>query len=194
MSFSIVPIGTAASLVLAFIVVLLLAIGAVTIAATRKRLEITSPAAWSAIILGGALPFVLAFGCGYFLFGGHLSNATLAEGVLQINIPIYGRSIPLDRIDLASPLVIDMTASQEVRLTLRTNGFGVPGYVLGWFRVGREGRALVALTDRSSVAWVRLTDGTSLLFSLRDPDAFLDALQAAGDGPDEAQQSPYGFP
>ena len=193
MTFSIVPIGTAASLVLASIVVFLLAIGSVTIAVTRKRPEIPPPAAWSALILGGALPFVLAFGFGYFLFGGHLSNITLAEGVLQINVPIYGRSIPLDRIDLESPRVIDLTASGEVRLTLRTNGLGVPGYQLGWFRVARDGRALVALTDRSSVAWVRLADGTSLLFSLRDPDAFLDALQAAGDEPDEAQQSPYSF-
>ena len=191
MTFSIVPIGAAASLILAFIVVFLIGIGAVTIVVIRKRPEIPSPAAWFALVGGSGLPFVLALGFGYFLFGGHLSNVTLAEGVLQINIPIYGRSVPLDRIDLESPRVIDMTASREVQLTLRTNGLGVPGYLLGWFRVAQDGRALVALTDRSTVAWVRLTDGTALLFSLRDPDAFLDALQAAGDGLDEAQDSPY---
>ena len=192
MAFSIVPIGAAASLILAFIVVFLIGIGAVTIVVIGKRPEIPSPAAWFALIGGSGLPFVLALGFGYFLFGGHLSNVTLAEGVLQINIPIYGRSIPLDRIDLESPRVIDMTASREVQLTLRTNGLGAPGYLLGWFRVARDGRALVALTDRSSVAWVRLTDGTALLFSLRDPDAFLDALQAAGDGL-EAQDPPDRF-
>ena len=163
-----------------------------TIVVIRKRLEIPPPAAWLSIIVGSVVPFVLSLGFGYFLFGGHLSNLTLVEGVLQINVPIYGRTVPLDRIDLESPRVIDMTASREVRLTLRTNGLGIPGYLLGWFRVGQEGRALVALTDRSSVAWVRLTDGTVLLFSLRDPDAFLDALQAAGNSLDEARDSPDG--
>ena len=183
MTFSIVPIGTVASLVLAAIVLFLIVIGTVTIIVIRKLTEIPVPAAWFALIVGGGLPFVLALGFGYFLFGGHLSNVTLAEGVLQVDVPIYGRSIPLDRVDFASPRVIDMTESREVRLTFRTNGLGVPGYLLGWFRVARDGRALVSLTDRSTVVWVRLTDGTILLFSLRDPDAFLQALQAAGDKP-----------
>ena len=183
MTFSIVPIGTVASLVLATIVLFLVVIGAVTIFAVRKLPDISEPTTWFTLIIGGGLPFILALGFGYFLFGGHLSNVTLAEGMLQVNIPIYGRSIPLDRVDSASARVIDMTASREVRITLRTNGLGVPGYLLGWFRAGRNGRALVSLTDRSTVAWVRLTDGTNLLFSLRDPDAFLQALQAAGDGP-----------
>ena len=181
MTFSIVPIGTVASLVLATIVLFLIVIGAVTMIVIPKLPVISAPTAWFRLIIGGGLPFVLALGFGYFLFGGHLSNVTLAEGMLQVNVPIYGRSIPLDRVDFASSRVIDMTESREVRLTLRTNGLGVPGYLLGWFRVGRDGRALVSLTDRSTVAWVRLTDGTNLLFSLRDPDAFLQALQAAGD-------------
>ena len=183
MTFSIVPIGTVASLVLASIVLFLVVIGAVTIFAVRKFPDISEPTAWFTLIIGGGLPFILALGFGYFLFGGHLSNVTLAEGMLQVKIPIYGRSIPLDSVDFASARVIDMTESREVRLTLRTNGLGVPGYLLGWFRVDRNDRALVSLTDRSAVAWVRLTDGTSLLFSLRDPDAFLQALQAAGDRP-----------
>lgn len=183
MTFSIVPIGTVASLVLATIVLFLVVIGAVSTIVVRKLPEISAPTAWIMLIIGGGLPFVLALGFGYFLFGGHLSNVTLAEGMLQVNVPIYGRSIPLDRVDIASSRVIDMTESREVRLTRRTNGLGVPGYLLGWFRVARNGRALVSLTDRSTVAWVRLTDGTNLLFSLRDPDAFLQALQAAGDKP-----------
>lgn len=103
----------------------LVVIGAVTTIVTRKHPEISAPTAWFALIAGGGLPFIPAFGFGYFLFCGHLSNGTLAEGTPQVNVPIHGRSIPPDRVDFASPRIIDMTESREARLTRRTNGLGV---------------------------------------------------------------------
>ena len=58
---------------------------------------------------------------------------------------------------------------------MRTNGVGLPGFLLGWFRLDNGERALIAVTDRGRVVYVPYVEGL-LLVSVADPAAMLDSL------------------
>ena len=180
MKFPIVPIDTTTSILLAVIAALPVAI-TVFVMKFSGSLSRFPSTEWSITFVAAVVvPALVTILLGYFLYGGHRSSVTFADAGLDFRVPVYGRSIPLDDIDRTGARVINMKASSEIRLGIRVNGVGLPGYLLGWFRFVGGGRALVALTDRSSVAYVPLNNGTKLLMSIEDPQAFLEALQTAG--------------
>ena len=53
----------------------------------------------------------------------------------------------------------------------------MPGYNAGWFRLKNGSKALLALTDRSSVVYIPTTEDYSILLSVADPEAFLAAAR-----------------
>ena len=104
------------------------------------------------------------------------------EGVLHVRVPMYGRSIPLSRVDLVSASVVDLDASSRLRPRTRTNGIGLPGYGVGWFTLANGGKALLAVTDRKHVLHLPTRDGFDLLVSVREPRRVLEQLRQAGAG------------
>ncbi len=177
MKFPIIPIDATASTVLALIAALPLAISVFIVVEGGGPSRYFATHSWISLTLSVGLPVFITLILVYFLYGGHRSSVTLTEDTLEFSVPVYSRSIPLETIERSGARVVDMKMGQEVRLGLRTNGLGSVGYSLGWFRLVGGGRALAALTDRSSVACVPLKDGTKVLLSLEDPAAFIEALQ-----------------
>ena len=179
MKFPIIPIDATASTVLVLIAAVPLTISAFVVVSGGGLSRYFATQSWISLALSVGLPVLVTLLFVYFLYGGHRSSVTIIEDALEFSVPVYSRSIPLDTIEPAGARIVNMRTDREVRLGLRTNGLGSLGYQLGWFRLVGGGKALVALTDRSSVASLSLTDGTTVLISLEDPAAFIDALQAA---------------
>ena len=179
MRFPIIPIDATASTVLALLAALPLAISIFVVVTGGGPARYFATQSWISLALGVGLPVLVTLLLVYFLYGGYRSSVTITEDALELSVPVYGRSIPLDTIEHAGARVVNMRTDREIRLGMRTNGLGSLGYSLGNFRLAGGGKSLVALTDRSSVACLPLNDGTTVLLSLDDPAAFLQALQAA---------------
>ena len=54
--------------------------------------------------------------------------------------------------------------------TIRTNGIGLPGFLVGHVKLRDGTKARVALTDKSSVLYLPLSDGSAWMISVVDPD------------------------
>lgn len=87
----------------------------------------------------------------------------------------YAVSVPVAHIDRTSARR-RLPGTDDTPLTLRTNGIGMPGLSLGWFRTGK-GKAFAAVTDPAKVVILPTTAGYMLLVSPEDPDAFLAAIK-----------------
>ncbi len=179
MRFPIIPIDATASTVLALIAAVPLAISIFVVVSGGGPARYFATQSWISLALSVGLPVLVTLLLIYFLYGGYRSSVMITGDALEFSVPVYSRSIPLDTIEPAGARVVNMRTDRDVRLGLRTNGLGSLGYSLGWFKLVGGGKALVALTDRSSVACLPLNDGTTVLVSLENPAAFIQALQAA---------------
>ena len=179
MRFPIIPIDATASTVLVLIAAVPLAISVFVVVGGGGPARYFASQSWISLALSVGLPLLVTLLLVYFLYGGYRSSVTITEDTLEFRVPVYSRSIPLDTIEPTGARTVNMRTDREVRLGIRTNGLGSLGYSLGWFRLVGGGKALVALTVRSSVASLPLNDGTTVLISLEDPAAFIQALQAA---------------
>ena len=179
MRFPIIPIDATASTVLVLLAALPLAISVFIVVSGGGPARYFASQSWISLALSVGLPVLVTLLLVCFLYGGYRSSVTITEDALEFSVPVYGRSIPIDTIEPAGARIVNMRTDREVRLGLRTNGLGLLGYSLGWFRLVGGGKALVALTDRSSVASLAPSDGTTVLISLEDPAALIKALQAA---------------
>ncbi len=107
------------------------------------------------------------------------SAVSVQDGALVLRVPIYGRSIPVERIDLERAAIVSLDRSFPRRPTSRTNGLGIPGYSVGWFRLADGSKALLAVTSRDRVVELPTNEGFSVLVSPADPEGFLARLRAA---------------
>jgi hypothetical protein len=94
---------------------------------------------------------------------------------VALEIPVYGRSIALDRVIPQSPIRLTAKDPKGYRLRWRTNGLSVPGYQLGWFRTEGEGRVLAAITGDDLVAF-KTIDGFSIIVSPQDSEGLIATL------------------
>jgi hypothetical protein len=138
---------------------------------------VSSPS--STVVFAGVIATItIAIGILFLWFAYTASNlsASVEESTLQIDVPIYGRSIPLANLDVASARSVDLEQSPELRPRIRTNGIGLPGYAVGWFKLRNGEKALAALTSRDNVLYIQTTEGYSLLLSVSEPEKNLEHL------------------
>ena len=131
-----------------------------------------------------ALIAIIAFILAFALFFAWIALASarmslvVEEGSLRLRAPFYGRSIPLERLDLASARVVDLDTVSGLRPRSRTNGIGMPGLGVGWFRLQDGTKALLAVTDRRKVLHLPTRDGFDLLASVKEPARLLEELRS----------------
>ncbi len=132
-----------------------------------------------AVIFSGVIAFItLGLGLLFLWFAYSTSNlsTTVEDDSLHLHVPIYGRTIPLSSLDLDSAQVANLNESPELKPRWRTNGIGIPGYAVGWFKLRNGDKALAAVTSKQKVLYMKTTEGYSLLLSLEHPEKFLDRL------------------
>ncbi|WP_411834665.1 PH domain-containing protein [Pseudoxanthomonas mexicana] len=98
---------------------------------------------------------------------------------LRVGGGFYRVSVPLSEVRRDAVMRRD-PADPSQMLGLRTNGIGMPGLALGWFRAKSGGEKIfAAVTEGERVLVIPTTAGYSILVSPDDPDALLEALATA---------------
>jgi hypothetical protein len=138
--------------------------------------QITPASPGATIFLIGltVLMAAMAIGFGWMATSATRPSVVVDESTLTLKAPFYGRSIDLPSIRFEDARVVNVDSSSNVRPTRRTNGLGLPGLGVGWFKLANGEKALVALSSRSRVVYLPTDEGYSLLFSLERPEAFLE--------------------
>lgn len=94
---------------------------------------------------------------------------------------LWGRSVPLSKLDLKQAKITDLEKDSPYRPKWRTFGTGLPGYASGWFKLANKEKALLYVTHYKNVVYIPTTDGYVLMLSVQEPERFLDVLrQGAG--------------
>jgi hypothetical protein len=107
---------------------------------------------------------------------------TLGDEGLRVASTFYTRTFRLDELRLEQARQVVLAERPEYAPALKTNGFALPGFASGWFRLRNGERALVATAGGRRVAWLPTTRGHGLLLEPRRPQALLDRLHALADG------------
>jgi len=98
-----------------------------------------------------------------FLFSAAFYRREAGPDSMRIRSLVYNTELEYDRIRLDELRVLNLK-EDPVSFNVRTNGIGLPGLWIGWFR-GGGGRYKLYLTDRTSVLRIPTTDGYEILFS-----------------------------
>ncbi len=129
-----------------------------------------------------AVIFVLLVGVtvmmGWLAWSTQNSRAEIHPQELKLVGDLWGRTIPLDRLDLGEARIVDLRNAPDLVPRRRTMGTALGSFSAGWFRLRGGEKALVYLTDRRRVVYIPTLDGYSLLLSQEDPQRFLAALRS----------------
>lgn len=114
---------------------------------------------------------------GYTAWSTRHVNCTVSPEGLRIQGDMYGRLIPLKSLVLDQAVTTNLTTDKEHQAKWRTNGVGLPGYASGWFKLRNGEKALLFVTDKTRVARIPTTEGYTVMLSVADPLALIDALK-----------------
>jgi hypothetical protein len=126
------------------------------------------------------LNLVLLAVIGLFVFIGYSSRYAsfeVSDRGLRISKALYGRLIPREEIAAEGVKVINLNVDSEYKPKSRTNGIGLPGYAEGWFKLQNKEKALVFVTDRSSVVYIPTKKDYSVLLSVREAEEFAELVK-----------------
>ena len=116
---------------------------------------------------------------GYFAYASRHTRCEVSPEGLRIAGGPYGRRIALEALRPDVAKVTDLKKDPLCGFKWRTNGVGLPGYSVGWFRLQNGEKALAFVTDSRRVLYLPTREGYSLLLSVENPDGLLEALRAA---------------
>jgi hypothetical protein len=102
---------------------------------------------------------------------------TISEEGLRISPGLYSRFIPKESINAAEVRLVNLNVEAAYKPKWRMNGAGLPGYNAGWYKLQNNEKALLFVTDRSSVVYIPTTDNYSVMLSVKNADEFVDLLQ-----------------
>ncbi|MBN1161727.1 MAG: hypothetical protein JXA17_07270 [Dehalococcoidales bacterium] len=102
---------------------------------------------------------------------------TLNDRGLKLGPGLYGRFIPREKITTAGVKVLDLKLEKGYQPLWRMNGAGLPGYGAGWFKLRNKKKALLFLTNYSSVVYIPTTDKYSVMLSVREADEMADLIR-----------------
>lgn len=102
---------------------------------------------------------------------------TVSKEGLRLRGDLYGRMIPLKSLKLDQAVVTNLNTDKDHQPKWRTMGTGLPGYAAGWFKLRNGEKGLLYVTDRTRVARIPTTEGYTVMLSVSDPAALIDALK-----------------
>lgn len=129
----------------------------------------------------GAPIFVILLHAG-LLWALKRRRITVEGGELVVAATFYTRRVPVQSLALAKARIVDLAEHTELKPWLKTNGFGLPGFRAGHYRLHGNIKAFCLLTDDERVLALPRHDGSYLLLSPEKPQALLARLrELAGD-------------
>lgn len=158
-----------------FLLVAVLPLLLVTIASGFQMTADGGAGTETALALGIATPACL--GLWWVLRRFMHRSALLADArMLDVRSSMYHCRIALAELDLERARVVDLDEHPELKPLLKTNGFSLPGFRSGWFRLRSRRRCFTAIADGPRVLWLP-ADAHDLLLQPRDPAALLARLR-----------------
>lgn len=125
-----------------------------------------------------ALLLALGLMFAWFTWAATHATAIVEGGELRLQMPLYGRHIAIADLHLDQARVVDLDRSSPLRPRMRTNGLGLPGYGIGWFRLRDGSKALMAMSSRRGMLYLPTRHDYVLLLSTSDPERLLMQLRA----------------
>ncbi len=101
----------------------------------------------------------------------------LDGGQLRIRTSFYTRDVALSELQLDQARVVDLDERPEFKPALKTNGYALPGFKSGHFRLHNVEKAFVAIAGGPRALWLPSTSGKGLLLQPEQPDALLQQLR-----------------
>ena len=138
------------------------------------------PAAGKSLWVLAAIALVLVLSAvlmGYIAWSTRHVTCTVSPAGLRIQGDMYGRLIPLQSLVLDKAAATNLTTDKDHQAKWRTNGVGLPGYASGWFKLRNGEKGLLFVTDPTHVARIPTTEGYTVMLSVSDPAALIDALR-----------------
>lgn len=126
-------------------------------------------AAWSLLVIA-----VLGIGLGAAFFR---RRVELADNVLDVRSTMYRRRVPVAQLRLDQAEVVDLQRDPRYGIRFKTNGYAMPGFYSGHFRLQGGAKGFALVTNRARVLALPVRDGSTLLLSLDRPQALLEALR-----------------
>lgn len=113
----------------------------------------------------------------------HRHRLALSPGSLEIKTSFYSRSVPLPELKLDDARVVDLDERTEFKPGLKTNGYSIPGFHSGHFRLRNGEKAFVAIIGERRALWLPTTNAAGLLLQPHQPDALLNRLRELATSP-----------
>lgn len=108
----------------------------------------------------------------------------LEHGELCITATMFRKRVPVNAIDLDNARIIDLDEHTEFKPRVKTNGFSLPAFTAGHYRLRNKARAFCLISDRARVLVLPLREGPLVLLSPEKPRELLDGLrEVAGSTP-----------
>ncbi|MBP6597083.1 MAG: hypothetical protein KA187_02760 [Arenimonas sp.] len=96
---------------------------------------------------------------------------------LQVKAAFYTRRSPLAEFRLDQAQVVNLSLDPTLKPMLKTNGYALPGFWAGHFRLRDRRKAFCLVTDPTKVLALPHSDGRVWLLGLEHPQAVLDILR-----------------
>lgn len=126
-------------------------------------------AAWSLAVI-----VLMGIGLGWAFFR---RRVELAGNVLDVRSTLYRRRTPVADLLLDQAEVVDLSRDRRYGIRFKTNGYSMPGFYSGHFRLRGGGKGFALVTDRARTLVIPVRGGSTLLLSLERPQALLEALR-----------------
>lgn len=131
------------------------------------------PQDWPIVALAIALMPVTA---GLLAWSMHHRSVSLSPAGMRIRGLPWTRIVSFGDLDITKVRIVNLDDQHKLRPGFKIAGARLPGFRSGWFRLHDARRAYVLLTDWRRAVELPRKDGRVYLFSLQQPDAFIDAL------------------
>jgi len=126
-------------------------------------------AAWSLAVI-----VLMGIGLGWAFFR---RRVELAGNVLDVRSTLYRRRTPVADLLLDQAEVVDLSRDRRYGIRFKTNGYSMPGFYSGHFRLQGGDKGFALVTDRARTLVIPVRGGSTLLLSLERPQALLEALR-----------------
>lgn len=102
---------------------------------------------------------------------------TLSPTLLEVKSSFYSHKVALTELVLEQARVVDLHEHRELNPGGKSNGYALPGFKSGHFKLRNGEKAFVAIAGERRALWLPTTRGKGLLLQPRQPDALLKRLR-----------------
>jgi hypothetical protein len=102
---------------------------------------------------------------------------TVSPEGLRLRAGLSNRQIPANMLQVEQVRILNLQEDGDYRPQRRRAGSSIPGYQAGWFRLRNGEQALIYLTDARRIVYIPTHQDYSVLLSVQQPEAMVQALQ-----------------